>query len=249
MLNKDEVNRFGPPGNSLAQKEKDYVQHWVLSYLSRAGFEGIFKGGTCLQKAFGLPRYSEDLDFSIQEQNLAKDSLIGFLASAGFGGVKVQENAGRESVTIKLTYQGPLYVGKKLSEGVVGLEFSKREKVLLQAVPTLITPPYPDLLPYTLLVMDLCEMAAEKIRAVITRHSARDLFDLYFIFRRGSVPEKRWVDEKLSYYKKTFHLKEFEHKAAALENIWKTEMGTLLPNAPDFKPIYESVIGHAGKIR
>ena len=67
--------------------EKDYVLGWLLWGI---GTEPVFretwafKGGTCLQKVFGLGRYSEDLDFTLQdaaEPDL--DALCAFLSSAG----------------------------------------------------------------------------------------------------------------------------------------------------------------------
>src|SRR3990167_4008923 len=131
MLNRNELNKYGPPGFHLAQKEKDYLQHWILSYLSQSGFGGIFKGGTCLQKAYNLPRYSEDLDFTL---NHAKEpdqkSFSTFLAAAGFSGLQWKETARDISHTIKLRFQGPLYNGTPRSENTIVFEFSKREKTL-----------------------------------------------------------------------------------------------------------------------
>ncbi len=47
---------------------KEIVQEIVLCGLSRAGFFGkaAFYGGTALRIFYGLDRFSEDLDFSLQ---------------------------------------------------------------------------------------------------------------------------------------------------------------------------------------
>ena len=131
MLDRKEIERYGPPGFHLAQKEKDYVQHWILSFLSRAGFGGVFKGGTCLQKAFGLPRYSEDLDFTINDSAEPDlESISAYLSSAGFSGLVWKQEKSPNSTSAKLRYRGPLYADSSISEGTVRLEFSKREKTI-----------------------------------------------------------------------------------------------------------------------
>ncbi len=52
-------------GYNLGQVESDYLQHILLLFLSRrAGNWLVIKGGTALQKAYGLNRFSDDLDFT-----------------------------------------------------------------------------------------------------------------------------------------------------------------------------------------
>ena len=54
-------------GFSFWQAEKDYLQHLFLRELySTVGTELVFKGGTALQKAYGLHRFSRDLDFNLK---------------------------------------------------------------------------------------------------------------------------------------------------------------------------------------
>lgn len=61
------------PANAIEQENvlKELLQQCILTSLSRMGFfsQAIFHGGTCLKMFYGLPRFSEDLDFL-----LAKDS-------------------------------------------------------------------------------------------------------------------------------------------------------------------------------
>lgn len=243
MLDRTKLDKFGPPGFHLSQKEKDYAQHWVLSYLSRSGFGGVFKGGTCLQKAYRLPRYSEDLDFTLNGlQNPDLDSLSSFLSSAGFSGISFKSESKEMSDSIRLKFHGPLYNGNMLSEGTILLDLSKREKTILDAIPVSITPPYPDLLQYSIKVMDKKEIAAEKVRAIMTRFSARDLFDLYFLVKGGAIPEKSLISEKLKYYSLEFDASLFAKRTGALEKIWKREMTALTPNPVDFQQAKDEVL-------
>ncbi len=242
MLDRDELAKQGPPGFNLGQKEKDYAQHYLLSYLSRSGFSGVFKGGTCLQKAYGLPRHSEDLDFtldSVQEPDF--DAISAFLSSAGFSRIGWQRKAGSLSSMARLRFAGPLYNGTPISEGSVALEFSKRDRCLLPPVVALISPPYSDLLPYQLRVMDKGEIASEKVRAIMTRISARDLFDLYFLLHQQSAPEKMLIDAKLAARGLKFDEGEFLVHARGLEGIWQKEMAVLTSNPPAFKEVFKSV--------
>jgi len=50
---------------------KEIAQEITLSALSRSDFfkVGAFHGGTCLRIAYGLPRFSEDLDFVLYKKN------------------------------------------------------------------------------------------------------------------------------------------------------------------------------------
>ena len=67
MIDRKMLEKYGPPGFTLGQKEKDYAQHWMLSFLSRTGFDGVFKGGTCLSKIYySYYRLSEDMDFTLK---------------------------------------------------------------------------------------------------------------------------------------------------------------------------------------
>jgi len=249
LLDRKELERYGPPGFRLGQKEKDYVQHWLLTFLARSGFTAAFKGGTALQKAYGLPRYSEDLGFTLVEggENPDFESAGAFLSSAGFSGIQWKTRENGLSVAVKMRYRGPLYNGKNASEGTVAVEISKREKVLLKPVAAEISPPYPDLLPYEALVLDKAEIAAEKIRALLTRSSARDLFDLHFLLRLGVRLDLRLVNEKLAYYGTTFDGRLFEKRVGKLAGLWDGEMGALTPAKANYREAKATALQAAKK--
>jgi len=242
MLTRDELNRLGPPGFHLAQKEKDYVQYLILSYLSQSGFEGIFKGGTALQKAFGLPRYSEDLDFTLNnvaEPNI--DSLVSFLGSYGFGNVSWERSKGNVSSNVRLKYYGPLYNKTEISAGYITFDFNNRELIRLGPEIVVIIPPYFDILPYNLRVMNRVEIVAEKISAIFTRSSARDLFDLYFLLHQGIKVDYNLVNKKLEFYKIKFSVGAFLKRITNLEKIWKSEISALTNNYLEFDFVFTFV--------
>ena len=243
MLSRDEIVKFGPPGFAAGQKEKDYVQHCILAFLSREGFEGEFKGGTALQKAYGLPRYSEDLDFTLGGAPAPNfEGLEKFLSSSGFGMPECTREENEISLSAKIKVQGPLFNGFARSLCHVRMDFSKREKPLLPFSPILITPPYNDIIPYTSKVMAPEEISAEKARAVMTRVSARDLYDLYFLARMGRMPTLSLVDAKLAYYKKEFSFSEFEKSVGKLKSRWKVEIRAFAPQEVEYEAAKEKVL-------
>ena len=61
---------------NLGQIEKDYIQHvFLINLYRRVGDEIVFKGGTALQKCYGLNRFSEDLDFTLFK-SISLDEMI-----------------------------------------------------------------------------------------------------------------------------------------------------------------------------
>ena len=66
------LNKYQPKDNSERENAiKEIVQEIVLSGLSRGGFfdKVVFYGGTCLRIFHGLNRFSEDLDFALQNKD------------------------------------------------------------------------------------------------------------------------------------------------------------------------------------
>ena len=57
--------------NNPANRMREVMQEVALAGLYRGGFfeKAAFYGGTCLRIFYGLPRFSEDLDFSLLTQN------------------------------------------------------------------------------------------------------------------------------------------------------------------------------------
>ena len=57
-------------GTSTPNASHEVMQQLVLAGLYRGGFfkHAAFYGGTCLRIFHGLPRFSEDLDFSLIEK-------------------------------------------------------------------------------------------------------------------------------------------------------------------------------------
>ena len=77
MLKSYQVDNIYDRKNAM----KEIMQEIVLCGLSRAGFfkEAAFYGGTALRIFYGLDRFSEDLDFSLEQINLDFDLCSYFM--------------------------------------------------------------------------------------------------------------------------------------------------------------------------
>ena len=96
---KDHLQRLVREADPLHGRNvlREYLQARVLEGLQRAGAltSLAFQGGTALRFLYGLPRYSEDLDFSLEGDRERYD-LRGWLVSIG-------RQLGREGYTIRST--------------------------------------------------------------------------------------------------------------------------------------------------
>lgn len=77
-MEKNELRTYSQKMNyNLGQLELDYYQHFILHKLFEKFNTIYFKGGTCLQKCYGIKRFSEDLDFNYKSIKISEIIKIG----------------------------------------------------------------------------------------------------------------------------------------------------------------------------
>ena len=149
---------------------------------SEYGTKLVFKGGTTLRLAYGSPRYSEDLDFTMLEEFGAK-SFIEFLKNVAnkyketiaieaeiekfytvFAIVRVRENFLNRAFSIKIE------ISKRKGKWIKEKDFT--DKVIKSEVS-----------PLTVLarVATLSSILLDKKDALKHRKAARDIFDYWYI--------------------------------------------------------------------
>lgn len=141
----------------------------------------VFKGGTALRLAYGSPRFSEDLDFTLIKE-IDKPKLLEFIRGLGknnpailnieaiekhytlFGLVKIEEDYLARNFSIKIE------ISKRVEKWVKDKDFS--EQVMKS-----------DVTPLTLLagVASLKKILSDKKDAMKNRQAARDIFDYWYI--------------------------------------------------------------------
>ena len=181
---------------------REYLQLLFLSelYKEKESQKIFFKGGTAIHLIYKAPRFSEDLDFSVE---LKEKEFLSFIKKL-FGRISKIENVKfqeKKSITGRrfLLTAPPTILSYKT---FVNLDFSFREKVL-EPQKSIIETDYPVLFTSFVYHLSKDEIFAEKIRAILTRAKGRDLYDLWFLLNQGAAIDNNLVKEKLKYYNLT----------------------------------------------
>jgi predicted nucleotidyltransferase component of viral defense system len=246
MITKEELKKYAVNKNlNLGQAEKDYYQNIVLFCVYKIyANEIIFKGGTALSKCYGLDRFSEDLDFTANSPfstTKLKEQLNKFMKYE-----IIEKTIAGNNLKITLNINGPLYNGIKHSTCKLILDISYRENVLKTPNIKKIISEY-EIPSFDVYVMTTEEIFSEKIRAIMTREKARDVYDLYFLIARKTEINKELINQKLKYYNETFSLNKFIEKLENKEKIWETELPQLIQNVPNFKEVKKEIISSVKK--
>lgn len=178
---------------------REYLQLFFLSRLySRRESENIFfKGGTSLHLIFKAPRFSEDLDFTVE---LKEKEFLSFIWQL-FRDLSKEETVEfkeRKSLAGK-RFLLTAAVGVLSYKTFINLDFSFREKIF-EPQKSIIETDYPVLFTSYVYHPSKDEVFAEKIRAFLTRSKGRDLYDLWYLITRGAGMDSSLVKEKLKYY-------------------------------------------------
>ena len=234
--------------NNIGYAEKDYLLDIVLFLLCRnMKRELIFKGGTALAKIYKFERFSEDLDFSeIETMNidLLMKKVISDLSKFGLEAELFKMKEPFNSVLITLRIKGPLYDGRALTLASIRIDINKKSKIELEFFHAEVTSIYSEIPRFDVLVMQEKEILSEKIRAIITRNKARDLFDAFALMKKGVKIDNKLVAKKLVYNNLKFSKKQFSEAINNKQRIWIQELKPLLNNVPEFNLVRNFVLNN-----
>lgn len=245
MITKEDLESYAKSKGfkDLGHAEKDYFQNIVLFILSKNyGKSLIFKGGTALNKCFGLDRFSEDLDFTCDgwvESNELEDGLKRFKIE-----FEIEKKNYSNGIQWVLRIKGPLYIGIKNSMCKIVFDLSLREKIILRPEIKTIGVLIEQIPSFDVLVMQEKEIFAEKIRTIMTRDKARDVYDLNFLINKKISFDKKLAEEKLNFYNKKWSLKEFKSKLNRKKEIWETELKLLTERVPNFNETKKNILNN-----
>jgi predicted nucleotidyltransferase component of viral defense system len=202
MISSAELRRLAGAWNAdVTVVERDYVLSWVLAGLYRRPALAdrlVFKGGTALRKCY-FPdyRFSADLDFTIltsislpELQAEIEATCPAVTQESGLQLVSVDLRAlrdvpGEEAYQGRIEYTGPLgRLGG--SQPRIKLDMTIYETLVLPPTYRPMHHPYSDAdrLALTVPAYALEEVLAEKLRAMLRRARARDLYDVWQLFTR-----------------------------------------------------------------
>lgn len=167
----------------LAIAEKDYFLTLVSKIIFDSAIKNklIFKGGTALHHVY-LPqlRFSEDLDFSSDANQIGLDEIKNIFADYGFLDIKKDYVSGATVKIEKLQYTGPLGQPNSLK-----VEIDFLQNVILQPLEADYENVYG--INTKVRVMDIREIVAEKIRAMSDRARYRDYYDFVMILKKLKI--------------------------------------------------------------
>ncbi|MCD6522800.1 MAG: nucleotidyl transferase AbiEii/AbiGii toxin family protein [Candidatus Diapherotrites archaeon] len=233
MLTQSELKAYGHIRGlkTLDQIRKDYLQDVILSILCTRFKDLVFKGGTAIWKLFGGNRFSEDLDFSCKE---ISDELIPFLIRElrlrGFNTTVLKQKRTKNMLRVKTKIDAPNMRNIIISiEILIEEEDETEEKMLF--------PPYPDIPSFIIKTLTLNAIAEGKICAIIQRDKPRDVHDLYFLLKRGAIPNINRLKRRCDYNATTFRNKLKEKK-----RMWKSLEPLVIGTLPSFDEEAEYIL-------
>lgn len=199
---------------------KEIMQEIVLCGLSRAGFfkKAAFYGGTALRIFYGLDRFSEDLDFSLETKDRGFDLTSYFpvlkkeVKSFGLN-VEIQEKEKTKESTIRSAFlKGNtkehllLFYADEMVAGSV----AKNETIRIKFEVDINPPAFARFehkyrllpVPYDVKLYDMPSLFAGKIHAIIcrawqSRIKGRDLYDYIFFLSRAAAVNQKHLRERL----------------------------------------------------
>jgi predicted nucleotidyltransferase component of viral defense system len=251
-------------GTGKGTVEKDFL---ISSFFLLLGYDEefapfkdkmVFRGGTCLKKAYypDETRFSEDLDFtSLDSEEI--DSF--FEALRGLVG----QDFGVTSITrVGETYRNPMGLDLRLDyTSVLGqpnhimFNLSTSNTTMNSKRMRISVMPYFASLHPVIQAMNIKEILAEKMRALLQRGKPRDVFDVWFLVSKkrmrvepkmlkeklarsyeAAPPKKKAVAAFYSYAEVISKMKEITDLA------WRRELGGLLiKNSPSREKIVADV--------
>ena len=250
---------------------------WVLGHFLNAMYEiesirknFAFKGGTCLKKCyFGDYRYSEDLDFSLINENFVVDeTLFNKIISVA------RKNSGADFYLNKIKPQ----IHNNIPQGYevtiafwgadhkpnqtiipferwqtkIKLDISFSELILTKPTNKKILHPYSDSSQITEIVpvYSMLEIISEKLRALIQRNRPRDIYDIWYIM--NSKIDLTKLDIKKLLIRKADSkgieisgVEQFvnDEKRRKNKRAWQSSLGHHLPigKLPEFDSVYDDL--------
>lgn len=200
MITREQVRELA--GKKKINETTIFREYLQILFLSRLydwveSKKIFFKGGTALHLIYKAPRFSEDLDFTVELRErdfipfikkifkkLAKEEIIEFKERKTIAGKRFLLTAEPNILPYRV---------------FVNLDFSFREKVW-EVEKSIIETDYPVLFNAYVYHLSKEEIAVEKVRAILTRKRGRDLYDLWYLLAQNVDFNGKLVRQKLKYY-------------------------------------------------
>jgi len=247
------------------QIEKDYVLSWILFGIAthkHLSVAIVFKGGTVLKKVyFEEYRFSEDLDFTLLQSETTNEQMFEWFKEV-FELVKEEANIPLAiidnsehqdgGINFYISYIGPL--GGHGNNKRVKVDISRSEQLVFVPVKKNVFVEYTDLKEYQLLCYALEEVLVEKMRSVMQRMQARDIYDIWYLLEvHGMHPEVYLNEFETKCKSKELLHTEFTRKLTErlpqYKARWQGSMNEQIQELPDFVQVERALRKHLKKLQ
>ena len=216
--------------------EKDYLVTYLL-YLIKDIKNIYFKGGTALNKIFlNHKRLSEDLDFTVTEdipkiEEKIKNKLKGTIFNKISHDKRV-DNFTRLVVHYKLFHEN----------GVIYIDLNKRAKIYLKTEEHELKHFYKDYIPkFKVKTLNVKELIAEKITAIVLRYAPRDYYDFYNIVNKKLPIDMKLVKKKFKDNNEEYDINRILKRGDKIYNKWESDLLPLISTKVSFKKVIETL--------
>ena len=252
MLTRAQIQRLAQrQGMGVQALERDYIQHLLLFSLFRKSQGLVFKGGTALRIVYKGSRFSEELDFNGPENTgPVRELWQGVMKDLGNFGVNAEiRNEWQSEVgySFDASYQGPLYDGRSRTKGKVRVDINLRpEKVEIRH--ELVASEYDDLRPFVATVISPNHLLAEKVRALVMRSKARDVYDIWLLTNQGVPMDRALVSKKLALYGVALSRANLDSALEKAKTDWTRDLRPLVPQLVSWKDALARVAPVLGEL-
>lgn len=245
MLTRAQIQRLAQRHNMGVQaQERDYIQYLLLMLLYSRSQSLLFKGGTALRIVYRAGRYSEDLDFNgtidVDEIKDLWGGLLDELRGFGINAEIRNEWLAEVGYSFDVNYQGPLYDGRDRTKGKVRVDISLRHEEV-DTGRELVSSEYDDVRPFVATVLTREHLVAEKVRALLMRGKARDVYDLWLLSNQGVFIQPELVSRKLSISDVTLSRASLNDSLDRAGKDWERDMRPLLSQFVRWEDILKQV--------
>lgn len=249
MIEEYDLMGFSNRFRDIRQLERDYLLVLLLHEIySTFTNELVFKGGSALKYFYNLNRFSEDIDLSyMPAANASNGKYPNEKMSDALDSFSMQyqitererrthkTGAEIDGIGYEIRVRGPL--NQRLGQlQNIKIDTSLRNDIVRKPELKYLSPAYPDITTFSLPVMNIDEMLAEKIAAVATRTKMRDVYDIYYLLAiRGLKYDQELVEEKMRRRMEAFKKEELAKKLEAARDKmkWRSELAYIVNPLPD----------------
>ena len=129
-----------------------------------------------------------------------------------------------------------------MKKGTIFIDLNKRAKIYLKSEEAEIKHFYPEHIPkFKIKTLNLKEIIAEKIAAVVLRYAPRDYYDVYNIIKYKLPIDMKLIKKKFRDNNKTYDIERIFKRGNKIYSKWESDLLPLVSTKPEFKEVMETL--------